>query len=143
MIVILVEKTKNRSQYLSDYLKENYKNGRIHHLASIDKVKETANMLRWTKNYGLAKEINKLWQWYNDAISDDIIDYIQEYKQDSDIVLVNIDGEDNVELFQDRLKYFKVEDKVEFLFLGGVYKDYLEKTAHRLMNDMQNDTRTN
>lgn len=137
MIIILIDKDRYRSKYLSDKLKENYKAGRIHHLSSIDKVKETAQLVKWTKNYGLAKEVENLWKSYNISVADDIIDYIRHYKREEDIVLINIDNEEDAHLFMSRCPY-----SAYMLFIGGAPQKYVDEKLDEILKN-KNDTRTN
>lgn len=131
MILILIDQDRYRSKYLYDQLKENYSRGRVHHLASIDKVKETSTMLKWSKNYGLAEEINKLWRRYNVSMADDIIDYLDGYyHEEKDIVLINIDGEDNVKLFMERCPY-----KVSTEFIGKAPKSYVDQVYDQIIKN--------
>lgn len=136
MIIILIENSRHRSKYLSEYLKEHYKGGRVHHLTSIDKVGEISRLVKATKNYGIAKEIDKLWRSYNESIADEIISYIQGYKKPSDIALINIDSEENIELFLKRLEYHNCKEVATTMFLGKVTKSYTEERAEGIIRAM-------
>ncbi len=131
MVICVIDKTHSRSKDLYERLKEEYTEGRVLYLASIDKVEEVATMLKMSKNFGLAKEVEKIWQSYNEAIADNIIDYIKHFKNEEDIVLVNVTSEKDRALFVERCSF-----DVHSIFLEGAPKSYIHDTVLNIRMNM-------